>query len=418
MKQLKLLYLNLFVLTYALYAYFNKGVAYMFLAEFTLLVGVGIVIADLRQYVFVYNKASKLILFFIAITLFSIVLSFARYPLYDILQDSSMFVYALFCFLVFYFQDSHEQLKRKIFTVYTYYPSVVFMSFLLVSYVPFFQQFSLFGEIPLLLYKYGDMSVHLLITTFLLLCGHIKLDKRFLIFNIIVIIYLFLVIAAYNRAGMVAFLTGLFIFLFIYRKRFSRPALASYAKVAPILLFLVLLSYSNTKVEENFQGRTIGLEQLKQNVVSIFSTDLDGSLSDNKVWRLAWWYQILTDAMQPSFILFGKGVGVNLAMIGDIKVENESLRAPHSFHLNILARFGWIIFFVWIYWIWIHLKKINQRENEFVVMSLIIMVSFLVNASFDVYLEGPMGALPFWTWLGLIYVEDLRGPQKSLLVKS
>jgi len=36
----------------------------------------------------------------------------------------------------------------------------------------------------------------------------------------------------------------------------------------------------------------------------------------------------------------------------------------------------------------------------------VMMMAFLVNASFDVYLEGPMGAFPFWTWLGILYIND------------
>jgi hypothetical protein len=257
------------------------------------------------------------------------------------------------------------------------------------------------------MYKYGDMAIHLLITTLLLLCGHIKMSKRFLALNIIIIAYLFLVIAAYNRAGMVSYVAGLFLFLFVYRKKFSAAAISSYLKIIPFVLLIVMAFYVNTKVDENFQGRTIGIEQLKQNVTSIFSTDIDGSLSDNKVWRLAWWYKILTDATTPKNAIVGKGVGENLALINDIKVENEGLRAPHNFHLNILARFGFVFLFIWFWWIGMHMKNIRASNgNEFNVMVLVMMMAFLVNASFDVYLEGPMGAFPFWTWLGMLYVND------------
>lgn len=418
MIQLRLLLVHLFVLTYALYAYFNKGIAYTFLAEITLLLGFALVLFDLRNYTFISNKGSRLMLFFIFVAFCSVLYNLRRYPLYGILQDASMFFYAGFAFLLFYLQDHHELIKQKIFAVYTYYPAVVLLNFLLVSYVPFFQEFKLFGDIPLLLYKYGDMSVHLLITTLLLLFGYIKTGRLFLWFTIFTIAYLFLVVASYNRAGMLSFVAGICIFLYTYRKRFSLPAVSSYLKIAPLLIVLVLVSYANTKVEENFQGRTLGLQQLGQNIVSIFSTDLDGPLADNKVWRLAWWFQILRDAIKPEHLLFGQGVGVNLALIGEIKVENESLRAPHNFHLNILARFGWIFFFVWMYWIWYHVKRIHAKENEFIVMLLIIMTSFLINASFDVYLEGPMGALPFWTCVGLIYMEDFRSPATQSLEPS
>jgi hypothetical protein len=233
------------------------------------------------------------------------------------------------------------------------------------------------------------------------------MSKRFLVVNIVIIAYLFLVIAAYNRAGMVSYAAGLFLFLFVYRKKFSTAAISSYMKVIPFVLLVVMAFYVNTKVDENFQGRTVGLEQLQKNITSIFSTDTGGSLSNNKIWRLAWWYKIITDAMIPKNALIGKGVGENLALVNDIQVENDSLRAPHNFHLNILARFGFVFLFIWFWWIGMHMKNIRaSNANEFNVMVLVMMMAFLVNASFDVYLEGPMGAFPFWTWLGILYVND------------
>jgi len=406
-KQLTKIYLNVFVFVYALYAYFNKGVAYAFLAEIMLVFGFLLIFFNLKHYVFIWNKPVKLVAFFISVTGIWFLFGVGKFPLVELLQDAFMFFYAFFIFIVFLFTVEFEQFKQKIFTLYKWYPLVVFFTFLLVSYIPFFQSFKLFGDIPLLMYKYGDMAIHLLITTLLLLCGHIKMSKRFLALNIIIIAYLFLVIAAYNRAGMVSYVAGLFLFLFVYRKKFSAAAISSYLKIVPFVLLVVMAFYVNTKVDENFQGRTIGIEQLKQNVTSIFSADIDGSLSDNKVWRLAWWYKILVDATTPKNAFIGKGVGENLALINDIKVENEGLRAPHNFHLNILARFGFVFLFIWIWWIVMHMKNIRASNgNEFNVMVLVMMMAFLVNASFDVYLEGPMGAFPFWTWLGILYIND------------
>ena len=403
------IYLNVFVLVYALYAYFNKGVAYAFLAEITLVVGVLLILVNLKDYVLIWNKPVKLVAFFIAVTGVWFAGGLSKFPLVELLQDAFMFFYAFFIFIVFLFAGELEILKQKIFNIYKWYPIVVFITFLLVSYVPFFQEFRLFGEIPFLMYKYGDMAIHLLIATLLLLCGHIKMDKRLLLVNIIIIAYLFLVIAAYNRAGMLSYLVGLFVFLFVYRKRFTGAAVFSYLKVIPFVLVIVFGSYVNTKVDENFQGRTVGLDQLQKNITSIFSTDTGGSLSNNKLWRLAWWYKIITDALIPKNAMIGRGVGENLALINDIQVENDSLRAPHNFHLNILARFGFIFLFVWIWWIAIHMKKINAYgEKEFNVMVLVIIMAFLINASFDVYLEGPMGAFPFWTWLGILYLNDTQ----------
>jgi hypothetical protein len=60
-------------------------------------------------------------------------------------------------------------------------------------------------------------------------------------------------------------------------------------------------------------------------------------------------------------------------------------------------------------WIWDHLKQLkNDKLPELNVLILVFFIAFIVNASFDVYLEGPMGAMPFWTWLGILYVNDVK----------
>jgi hypothetical protein len=401
-------FLNLFVGIYALYAYFNKGVAYAFLVEALLALGLMMILFKLKYFVMVLNKPAKILLFFMGITVLAIFPALLKYPFKAVAQDASMFLYAGFVFIVFLFRGQQNELLQKISLVYRWYPLVVFVNFILVSYVPFFQEVKIFGGIPLMLYKYGDMAVHLLIATLMMFCGMIRLDKKWTIINGLLIAYLFLVIATYNRAGMMSYLAGISLFLWVYRKRFSAETLRSYLRFAPLLLLMVIGVYVNTRVDENFQGRKVGLEQLKQNVLSIFDNSVEeGGLSDNKVWRLVWWYSILQQSTQGNNILFGRGLGENLAVINDVKTEDENLRSPHNFHLNVLARFGYPVFLLWIFWIVIHLKQINVRRHpEFQILILIAFLAFIINASFDVYLEGPMGAFPFWTWLGILYLHD------------
>jgi O-antigen ligase len=184
------------------------------------------------------------------------------------------------------------------------------------------------------------MAVHLLIATLLMLTNNIQLKQHWKWINACLIVFLFLVISSYNRAGMLAYLTGLSVFLLYYRKRFSALVVRQYTIIFIGVLVIVLGILANTKVEENFQGRTVGVAQLKKNVTSIFNNDVEGGLADNKLWRLAWWYTIINEATEPKNALVGKGIGENLALISDVRVEDESLRSPHNFHLNVLARFG------------------------------------------------------------------------------
>jgi hypothetical protein len=139
LKKLTSIYLNLFVFVYALYAYFNKGVAYAFLAEITLVIGVLLILFNLKFYVLIWNKPIKLIVFFISITAIWFAAGLGKFPLVGLLQDAFMFFYAFFVFIIFLFAGEFELLKQKLFNLYKWYPLVVFITFLLLSYIPFFQ---------------------------------------------------------------------------------------------------------------------------------------------------------------------------------------------------------------------------------------------------------------------------------------
>jgi hypothetical protein len=59
----------------------------------------------------------------------------------------------------------------------------------------------------------------------------------------------------------------------------------------------------------------------------------------------------------------------------------------------------------------LHLKAVRRKNMEpFLLVLLVITLAFLVNASFDVFLEGPMGAMPFWVFVGLVYAEETFTP--------
>jgi hypothetical protein len=104
---------------------------------------------------------------------------------------------------------------------------------------------------------------------------------------------------------------------------------------------------------------------------------------------------------------------MNLATDDDIITLDDSLRSPHNFHLNIMSRFGVLLFIIWTYFLIQLLRPLFKKQLQRKRLLIgCILLAFLLNASFDVFLEGPMGAFPFWTWLGLyLLIED----QESLV---
>ena len=172
---------------------------------------------------------------------------------------------------------------------------------------------------------------------------------------------------------------------------------------------IVLPIYLTIQVKENFQGRAAGFGQLKENITSLAATPEDATLEKNVVWRLLWWNNILEYSFSKQYFATGKGLGMSLAQSDDIMITDEDLRSPHNFHLNIMARFGVIVFFLWVYWMILMIRPIFKKQlgTYSLAISCIIM-AFLINASFDVFLEGPMGAFPFWTWVGMLFITEAK----------
>ena len=103
---------------------------------------------------------------------------------------------------------------------------------------------------------------------------------------------------------------------------------------------------------------------------------------------------------------------MSLSQTDEGVMAEEDLRSPHSIHLTIMARYGIPLFALWLYWLYLIFKPLFKSElNRYSLAITSILLAFVVNASFDVYLEGPMGAFPFWTWLGLLFITQSFPPK-------
>jgi hypothetical protein len=411
MSTIKRIYFDFFVLVYMLYALFNKGIAYSYLSEVALVLGFILVLWDIRSYEFPWDRRMLLLTLFATVSTLYIGRGIlAGYGVMDVIRDSVIFNYIAFAFIIYFLKDELPHLKKRIFTLYKWYPLCICCSFILSSYIPFFRELIIFGDQRLFLYKFGDMGVHLFIASILLLNGYIVLSNRYLVLQWIIIAYLLLIVASYSRSGMISFIIPMGAFFLLTQNKELKSQVFKLIKFAPLILLMAMPLFLSTKLEENFQGRTLSIEQLKNNAISIFSSDDDGTtLSDNKVWRLVWWARIVDYTFFGEYFFQGRGLGMSLAATDDIDYDptEGNLRSPHSFHLTVLARFGVPIFLLWIYWMFLHLKKIRDKNiSPYMLILLSISMSFLINASFDVFLEGPMGAMPFWIFVGLVYAEE------------
>lgn len=409
MEAIKNIYLRFFFIVMALYAYLNKGVAYSFLVEALWLFGIILLFLNRKKYTFYWDKRIKLLVLFLVISIIYIIKGALTYPIMDVIRDSFIFQYGWFVFILFLFQEEQGFIWEKLFTIYKWFPIFALINFFLLYFIPFFETFTVFGKIPIVLYKYGDMGVHLLISSILILMNYSKLTPKWKVGLVSIVIFDFLTLAAYSRSGMVSYIVGLVCFIFFNKDVYVKEALSSFNKYIPWALVIVIPIYLSVQVKENFQGRAVGFGQLKENITSLAATPEDATLEKNVLWRLLWWGNILDYSFSKQYFATGKGLGMSLALSDEIKTSDEELRSPHNFHLNIMARFGVILFFVWMYWIYLMLKPIFKKQLGTLSLAIsCIIMAFLINASFDVFLEGPMGAFPFWTWVGLLFMTDAK----------
>jgi hypothetical protein len=396
-----------------LYVFLNKGIAYTYLVESLWLFGILLLFIHRKKVELIWNKKTKLILFFIAISFIYILRGFTKYDLVDLIRDSFIFQYGWFVFILFLFKEKLEIIWGTLFFIYKWFPFVALLNFILQYFVPFFETVTPFGGIPILLYKNGDMGVQLLISTLLLLYTFENKTLKWRVLLSLVIALDFLILASYSRSGIVAFLASMLCFIYFNKDIQLQARVRLLIKYLPIILLIVTPIYINIKVAENFQGRAVGLEQIKNNFSSIVGGTTDATSENNVVWRLVWWAKIIDYSLSSPNFFIGKGLGMNLATDDDIITLDDSLRSPHNFHLSIMSRFGVLVFMIWMYFLIQLLKPLFKKQLQGKRLLIgCILLAFLLNASFDVFLEGPMGAFPFWTWLGLyLLAED----QESLV---
>jgi len=414
------IYKTIFISTLALYIYLGKGIAYGFFAELLLIIGILLLIKHRRSVNLMKSNTSYILYFLLFINLFYLARGILHFGILDTIRDSYILNYIYFVFILLLFQDSIEGLLKSIFKIYKYYPVVLF-SLYMISLNDFIGNISFFGDVHLLFFKFGDISVHLFVAFILQLTSLNQYKKPFDLINYVLIFILFSVASSYSRSGMLSFIIAFLFFYFFLNDKLIKTQLKSFIKFIPIVFAISLLFLSKFKVADNFQGRTVGVEQVALNFTSIFSTSEEGGLNDNKIWRLLWWGQIIDYTFNGPYFIAGKGLGINLAEDDQIlttDIEGE-LRSPHNYSLSILARYGVFIFCIWMYWIHQQIKKIKTPNiSKLQLVFICIQIAFLFNANFDVFLEGPMGAFPFWVFVGIDLIFNYFKLYNTILEKG
>jgi hypothetical protein len=410
MQLLNRAYIKLYFLVLLLYVFFNKGVAYSYLAEILLVAGIFILFINRKNFEIGLDRKQIIVSIFILISFFYILFGVFQYSILNVLRDSLAFQYAWFAFIIYFLKNEYDFIWEKIIQIYKWAPVVIFLNFFLFYFIfLYLPPINIFGNQNIIIYKNGDKSVHLLISTILMFLYTEKYSRRWLIANTILIVINFLILLAFTRSGSVAYILALFSFFFFSKEKILNESVRKLLKFVPIIMIIGMGLFVAIDIQGDAQGRTISLSQITDNFSSIVSSNIDGNLVENKVWRLIWWAKLVNESFTLQHFFVGKGLGMSLAG-NDILNTDDNLRSPHNFNLTILARFGYFVFVAWIIWLVSLFKPLFTKKLAGKTLAITsILLAFIINGCFDVFFEGPMGAFPFWTFVGLLFIENTYG---------
>ncbi|HJU31503.1 MAG TPA: O-antigen ligase family protein [Hyphomicrobiaceae bacterium] len=187
--------------------------------------------------------------------------------------------------------------------------------------------------------------------------------------------------------------------------------------VAPLIVGLAILGIA-LAVDFDVElsgGRSIGPSQLINNLESIVGTSSASNLDGTKLWRLRWWQAIQDYTFRGPYFWTGKGYGMSLAEADGFVVGKEFgtplVRVPHNAHLTMLARSGvpglalWAITGLLWFGMLARSLMLARRHGDDWWANLFIWIgcyalAVVIDASFDVALEGPMVGIWFWCLFG------------------
>ncbi|MDD2763083.1 MAG: O-antigen ligase family protein [Opitutaceae bacterium] len=331
-------------------------------------------------------------------------------PRYGImaLRDYAMIYYASFFFLAQYYA---AEVRRRNFLV----ACIGVAATVLLPVYLLFSEFLLFFLTTLtvqgvpLIYLKGDLAATFLAAGSVIIFYAVRGPHRYWGWPLSMVMLLS-VLAGGSRAALVGGIVAT-VWLALTR-RWSFPAVQAGAVATALAVTAVLAFSGNSHWAE---AKLDGLRDRIVSMVDVNSTqnyDSDESFykGDNNRFRLVWWWTLTQETWNQGRI-FGLGFGYDLAksfvqIYDPMMGEDFSARSPHSIIMSAFGRMGLVglaAFLAIVGAITVRTwRALQNRSIDPLACGLWCAAwVILVSACFGVVLEGPMGAVVFWTVLGL-----------------
>jgi hypothetical protein len=415
-RRLPRLFLGALAVILVLYAFFGRGIAYLgvspiYMSEMVLFLGLLALLVSIRR--LQLTAVHVLLLAFMA---WGVMRTLPYIPQYgiDALRDGVLWGYAAFalavsaCLLPSDFRKLTRIFARVLPIFVLWVPIAAVISLRFDNLLPRLPG----APVSVLDFKGGDMAVHLAGVAAFLVVGLYgpaigrRVGDLLLWLGWLVGIA---AAAAINRGGMLAAGAGGLVATLL------QPTFQRLVKPVAVTLGLVLVLLIANPQIEMAKGRYLSISQFIANFTSVVDTSAaSSSLQGTIQWRQAWWNTIIDYTFHGPYFWMGKGYGINLATADGFQLDpvTQALRAPHNGHLDVLARSGVIGFGLWIAFLaafalsMIRSAILARRRGDIFWAQIITWIlaywaASTVNATFDVYLEGPQGGIWFWTLTGI-----------------
>ncbi len=151
-----------------------------------------------------------------------------------------------------------------------------------------------------------------------------------------------------------------------------------------------------------------------------YQSDLGEEKQADNRFRRALWDSIYRQTVQDNAWFLGKGFGYNFipAFEDEYRAGSwDTLRSAHNYYYTVFGRLGLLGFgtFVAITIVMVQYSlrtalalRRGERHDSQSLAYWCGAWAILISGSFGVVLEGPMGAIPFWSFMGLALASDDR----------
>lgn len=217
------------------------------------------------------------------------------------------------------------------------------------------------------------------------------------------------VLATNNRASMLGLLAAALCLAIGRRWRFSLLLGGSGLAAAVIISLAAALTHTPWERTPLFSVYERIVSLADPTGKRVYSGGETFNKGDNNLFRTVWWQAVIDETLDGNPYL-GLGFGRDLAdrfvrLYYPENSEEFSTRSPHNFLLTVFARMGaagLAVLLAAMTVIAVRTKRAIRRDCREAASWCSIWVMF-TSACLGVVLEGPMGAVVFWTLLGVAH---------------